>query len=420
MLLRFAATNYLSIRDRAELSFVAAPLKELSEVLIDSPFVRHGVLPVLALYGANASGKSNLLHALARLRSLVVGSFQRKSDDAELPFRPFKLDDESADRPTELELDFVLDGVRYQFGVNYNSRAITKEWLYRFPKSHQQVLYYREPDSGESIYFGRSLTGSLKQIESITAPRVLFLSVAQKSAHPLLSEIFDYFRSGIRVELNNGHMPGQAIAEHLKDNQDLQRTVAQHIALVDTGIADIKIETKALPEQERAMFGELVRAVSKAAGAEEPFDVPETQSNILLGHTGVGGAVRYIEFGQESLGTRYLLTLLPPMIDALQCGGVLVLDEITTGLHTLLAKHLIGLFNSKATNPKGAQLLFTTHDTNLLNQDLLRRDEIWFVEKSRDGASSVLPLSDLKTKNTDNIERGYLQGRFGGVPYIGK
>ncbi len=418
MLLRFSATNYLSIRDRAELSFVATPLKELSEVLIESPFVRHGVLPVLALYGANASGKSNLLHALARLKSMVVNSFRDGDDSTELTFRPFKLDEESSNRATELELDFVLKGVRYQFGVHYKSNAIEKEWLYRFPKAHQQVLYYREVESSEGIYFGRSLSGALKQIESITTNRALFISAAKKSGHPLLSEIFDYFKNGVRIQLSNSHLPGQAIAERLKDNPDLQEAIKQHISAVDTGISDIKVETTALPEQERAMFGELFKAVSKLAGTEEAFEPPEDQHQIFLGHTGGDGKVRFLDFGMESLGTRYLLTLLPSMIDALQSGGVLVLDEITTGLHTLLAKHLIGLFNGKASNPNGAQLLFTTHDTNLLTQDLLRRDEVCFIEKSRDGSSSVLPLSDLKTKNTDNIERGYLQGRFGGIPYI--
>ena len=128
--------------------------------------------------------------------------------------------------------------------------------------------------------------------------------------------------------------------------------------------------------------------------------------------------VRFLDFGDESLGTQYLLGLLPSMLKALRSGATLVLDEITTGLHTLLARQLVTVFQNRTVNKLGAQLVFSTHDTNLLSPGVLRRDEIWFAEKNRDGATVVYPLTDVKTKNTDNIERGYIQGRFGGIPFL--
>lgn len=418
MLLRFAVTNHLSIRDRVEITFVATQLKELNETLLPSQYARHGLLPVLALYGANASGKSNVLHALMRLRLLVITSFKRQDDEENFPFSPFRLDDVSGDKPTEFELDFIYDGIRYQFGTHINASGILKEWLYTFPKSHQQVLYFRDVESKEGIYFGRNLTGSLRQIESITKKKSLFLSTAKQSGHPVLSKISDIFKRGITVELRNGNASGQTIADRLKKKPEIQEAVSRYLTLADTGISNIRVETIPVAEQERTQVNELMKAMSKWAGTDTLSEAPETKNQLQLGHLSGDGKVRYLDFRDESLGTQYLLTLLPLIVETLQTGGVLVLDEITTSLHTILAKHLVGLFTSKTVNAKGAQLLFTTHDTNLLNQEILRRDEIWLVEKAQDGTTTINPLSDIKTKNTDNLEKGYLQGRFGGIPFI--
>ena len=421
MLLRFSVTNHMSVRDRAELSFVATSLKDLPDSVLVSRYARHGVLPVVAVYGANASGKSNLLFALRTLRSLVVNSFVRSEevDGGSLPYNPFRLDDESQSQPTEFELDFVLNETRYQFGVEYDGASIKREWLYAFPKSHQQTLYFRDTELPGEMYFGRNLTGALRQIESITKKDSLFISSAKKSGHPLLSEISDFFRFQIRAISIQGALPGEAIAEAMSDRPEILDAIKNYIRIADTGIEDLRVESIPVSESEKLQLSEIIQFVKKITKVEDAaVAAPEVKNILKLGHRCGDGSIRYLDIQDESLGTRYLMALLPPMIQALDQGGALVLDEITTSLHTLLGKHLVQLFNDKASNPKGAQLIFTTHDTNLLSPEVIRRDGILITNKNRDGSSNFEPLSDTKTKNTDNLERGYLQGRYGGIPFI--
>lgn len=419
MLLRFAATNFRSIKDRAEVSFVATSLKELREGLIPSRYAPFGVLPVMAVYGANASGKSNLLIGLARMRNLVRNSFGKNDEDNKLPYEPFCLDNESSSLPTRFELDFSLEDIRYQYGVAYTGERIAAEWLYAFPKQTRQILYHREFGAESEYHFGRALTGSNRQIQSITRPATLFLSAAVKSGHAFLCKIGEFLDSSIRVQLNNDAMPGEVIAKQLEKVPEMRSKVANYLSLADTGVTEIKIEKTPIPESRRQDFYAVLTALNKLTGGTELPKAPEEDHSIKLGHTSSDGQVRFIEFSKESLGTRYLSGLLPPLIASLELGGTLVLDEITTGLHTLLAQKLVALFCDPKVNSRGAQLIFTTHDTNLLAPGLLRRDEILLAEKSKGGESNFFPLSDIKTKNSDNIERGYIQGRFGAIPYIG-
>jgi hypothetical protein len=415
MLLKFSARNYLSLRDETEVSFVAAPLKELSDCLISSPYTDHGVLPVIALYGANASGKSNTLLALSFIRRFILTSFKR---DADIPVRPFLLDDRSIRDSSHFVVDFVNEGIRYQFGAELTRQQVIREWLYQYPKKTRQVLYER---TGDEFKFGRALSGSNRQIQSITRSNSLFLSAAATSAHPLLAPISEFFRTKLILKLTTSMGGDESTAVELEQDSDLRSEVVRYLSLADTGVADIRIKRTPIPEETRGNLAEFLGVLKKVVGEPPPeVNLPSDEFNIKieLGHASGDEQVRFLEFSDESLGTRYLLKLLPPMLKALKSGSVLVLDEITTSLHTLLARQLTSLFHDKRINKTGAQLIFSTHDTNLLAPGLLRRDEIWFAEKGRDGATVVFPLTDIRTKNTDNIERGYIQGRFGAIPFI--
>lgn len=420
MLLKFAITNFLSLRDRAEISFVAAPLKEQVDALIACEHAPHGVLPVLAIYGANASGKSNALAGLSFLRWFVRTSFGRE-DQKDTSRKPFLLDDHSAGEPSRFEIDFVLSGVRFQFGMSVDGASVISEWLYQYPKKSRQLLYERE---GQDFKFGRSLLGSNKQIQSVTTVSTLFLSVASASGHAQLTPIRDYFRDKLLLQNGDSRVPAKSFTKELASDGKLRADIVKYLSLADTGISDIKVEKEQVPEQVRnamkefqntlrKIFPEQERSSSHPESDDDDFDLV-----FRLGHAGADSKIRFLDLGSESVGTRYLLQLLPPMLKALRTGATLVLDEITTSLHTLLARQLVALFHDKEINKTGAQLVFTTHDTNLLGPGVLRRDEIWFAEKGRDGATTIYPLTDLKTKNTDNIERGYIQGRFGGIPFI--
>lgn len=420
MLLRFAVANSLSIRDEVELSFLAAPLKERSEQVIPSKYSKHGVLPVVALYGANASGKSNLLAALALFRSMVLRSFKESDGEPELPHRPFLLDDESKDKESSFVLDFVMEESRYQYGVVYGAKRVEEEWLYAFPSKIKQVLFSRNAKEAEEYYFGRNFHGKNRQIQSITRPHVLFLSAAATSGHPLLAKISSFFEESLVIRMASSTTNPDSLARSLEKDSTIGKDVVRYLSLADTGIADFRIATQKMPDEMKVELKELFAVINKLNASSGKTASPDQAElkNLELGHTSADGKIRYIDFGNESLGTRHLLTILPPVLNALRKGSTLVLDEITTSLHTLLAQKLVGVFQDRELNPQGAQLVFSTHDTNLLAPGILRRDEIWFAEKSTAGVSIFFPLTDIETKNTDNIERGYVQGRFGAIPFV--
>lgn len=423
MLLKFAVTNFLSIREEAEISFVAAALKDMREVLIPSTYATHGVLPVLAVYGANASGKSNALRSLSYMRWFVLNSF-RTADKKGTGRKPFRLDSESPEKDSRFVLDFVLGDVRYQFGMAVSRDAVTSEWLYQYPRQARQVLYERE---GAVFKFGRALQGSNRQIESITRPNALFLSTAATSNHPELTKVRDYFRDKLILEFGTDpDTAGARNARAIESDVELRAELVRQLALADTGIAEIRVERSPMDESLKTEMKGVMEALTKLIGKISPEDAansspdPDNEDTLRLklGHSGKDGKVHFLDFSDESMGTQYLVALLPSMLRALKAGAVLILDEITTGLHTLLARQLVALFHDRSINKRGAQLIFSTHDTNLLSPGVMRRDEIWFAEKGSDGSTTLFPLTDIKTKNTDNIERGYLQGRFGAVPVL--
>ena len=422
MLLHFSTDNFRSIRGATSASLLATSLRELRSSLIESRYAKHGVLPVTALYGANASGKSNFLEAIAFMRSVVLHSFQHGDADTPIPTKPFVLDDQSQHQPSTFVIDFVMQDVRYQLGFSLSRERVTEEWLYSYPKRSQQVLYHRNALANPEYYFGRSLAGSNRQIQNITRPNALFVSTAAASSHPLLTQIWHYFKDHLVLKLSPAATTNAQLAQQLASDSRLLIEAAKYLAMADTGISDVRIQNKPSKDASRTRANDLYQVVSKLTTEQLSQDTLEAERavdrTIELGHTSADDTVRYLELEDESLGTRYLFSLLPALLTTLDSGKVLVLDEITISLHTHLARRLVTLFKNKTTNPLGAQLIFSTHDTNLLSPGLLRRDEVWLTEKSRAGITTMTPLSDYKTRITDNIERGYLQGRFGAVPYL--
>lgn len=413
MLLRFTFENFMSIRDETEISLMGTAIKDRQNDVLETRYSRHGVLPTLALYGANASGKSNALHALRTFRRLVLQSFGNAEEG--LFYEPFALDDESAFKPTKFVLDFVNNDTRYQYGLVYDKNSVHQEWLYAYPKQIQQILFVRDKDTSPEYHFGRYLSGNNKAVQAVTRPNTLFLSAAHASGHTLLEEVFTFIRKKIQFASTN--RPFEDIFKELHGNSNLKQKTEELLCFADTGVANIQIREQ--PTKITDSLTELYGLVSKLTGSKE-IQPPTTEFVGKLGHTASGGKIKPLKLDDESWGTRQLLTLLPAILNSLAEGTTLILDEITTSLHTLLSRRLVSLFVSKKTNQYGAQLLFTTHDTNLLADHLLRRDEIWFAEKSPEGTSTIYPLIEINTKNTDNIEKGYIQGRFGAIPYLKK
>ncbi len=411
MLLRFGVSNHLSIRDEQELLFTASSLRDRQEGLIECAAAPSGsIVPAVVIYGANASGKSNLIHAIGTMRRLVLRSQTQAAPGGGVPHFAFKLDDASLRRPARYDIDFVLDGIRYHYGFEATASAFEAEWLYTFPKSHRRTLFERQ---GDTYSFGRELRGRNRVIAELTKPNTLYLSSAAQNRHQHLSKVFDYFRS-LQSFMNISVPSEQAAAAFAQDGLD--RRVIDFLERINTGVCNYQRKETPLTEKMLTLRQELFDLINRRATSPMEFNTNNKQYTIELAHRTRGGEPAYLELGMESAGTLRLLMVLSLVYRALDDGAPVVIDELDASLHTLASEAVVQLFCSQKTNPKGAQLIATTHDTNLLAAQMLRRDQVWFTEKDAYGATSLFPLTEIRTRSGDNFEKGYLQGRYGAVP----
>ena len=415
MLLRFAVANHLSIRERQELSFAASSLRDRDDGLIDCKAVQSGsVLPAIVIYGANASGKSNIVNAIATMQKLVLWSHTRGEPGGGIPRHAFKLDKTSSQTPSRFEIDFVINDVRYHYGFETTDDVFASEWLYEFPKSHRRRMFKRD-NSG--FNFGRWLRGQNNNIAGLTRANSLFLSAAAQNGHEQLSKIYEYFRSIEFADTNP--IPGVwASAQFAGDGPDAR--VIKFLELINTGVVGYQKRETEIPEEGREMHRELSAIFKRFLGDSVKFDLGYDEDKrvaIELAHRGRKGELVYLDLDSESAGTRRLLIELGLAYQALDKGTPLCIDEVDASLHTYASEAILKLFCQPEINRNGAQLIATTHDTNLMmKSSVLRRDQLWFTEKTPEGATELYPLTDIRTRKDDNIELGYLQGRFGALP----
>jgi uncharacterized protein len=418
LLIQFRVQNHRSLRDEQTLSLVAAT-KDDGAHLLQPQGLDEALLPAVALYGANASGKTNVLLALAFMRRAVAQSHRLWEPDAGVPQEPFAL----SDRKNELslyEVDAFISGVRYRYGFALGSERVEKEWLHAWPNGRKQAWFDRERNE---FSFGRLFQGENEIIRGLTRDNSLFLSAGAQNNHPALLPIFRWFREmmfelgrsrsyGFRPYGVNPMLQNRMFEEMFSRQTSLfpdddpilsdREAVVRLVQAADTGIVDVRIERT----------------------PDEPKGRTVPRVTLYFRHKTSDPDTAWLPMDVESAGTVTLLDLAMRVVPALRIGGVLCVDEIESSLHPMLASALLRLFCNAETNPNGAQLVFTTHDTNLLGNVLgsgpLRRDQIWFTEKDESGASHLYPLTDFHPRKEENLERGYLQGRYGAVPYLGE
>ena len=418
MLLRFAVSNFRSIRDEQELSLVASQaIKDDPQALIETPALRKDkALPAALIYGANASGKSNVVEALRFMCRMVLDSHTDLKPGAPLGRPPFRLAPGWPEKESRFDLTFVHEGVRYQYGFTALDDRFGSEWLYSWPSGSRRELFMRE---GQEFRFGRFLKGDNQLIARNTKANSLLVSAAAQNNHEQLGFIYGFFSS---LYFNLAVSPSRSgVARHLARFM-LDVRAMKFLESLDTGIKSIDITYESMAERLQQL-GVSVNDQNLEAILGNDFDVKKAAeiqyTELKIGHSAGNGNLEFFGINDESSGTVRLLVVLGPIFEALDRGSIVIIDEIDSSLHTLACEQIIALFQSPKTNPKGAQLIATTHDTNLLNPDLLRRDQIWFTEKDGEGATHLYPLTDIHTRKGDNIEKGYLQGRFGAVPFAG-
>jgi AAA15 family ATPase/GTPase len=411
MLLRFGVANLWSIREYQELSLVASSLTDDNSDLLSTAAIPEKVVSAVGLYGANASGKSNVLRSFWTLRGAILNSHKTASPSGGTDRATFALNPASKAEPSRLDCDFVLSGIRYHYGFSFDDAAILKEWLYAYPKGRRQIWYIRNLKTGP-IEFGKNFSGRNKVIEDLTLPNSLFLSTAAQNNHDLIKPIYSYFENQMTFLLGTESPPDFGISD-LMDDPTTKAMLMDFIKKADIGITDITIEEKDTADNDFSK--ELYALITKHIKAE----FPRRQKFLKLGHRASDGSVIYFDLKDESRGTIQLLRSIGPMLRALKTGGVLVQDEIDSSLHPAITMKLVEIFGRKEINKQGAQLIFSTHDTNVICCGKLRRDQIWFTEKKKDGSTILYPLSDISTRKSDNFAKGYLDGRFGAIPFLG-
>lgn len=430
MLIRFRVRNYRSLKEEQELSLVASSLKDSVEAVTHVPGLRPGLLRVAAIYGANASGKTNVIMGLQYMRRAVCDSQRHWSPEGPIPRDPFLLDPASKGEPSSFEVDLLLDGTRFHYGFTLNDREIVKEWLEAYPTGKRQLWFKRE---AMVFTFGKKLGGDNRAIERLTRPNSLFLSAAAQNNHKALLPVYKWFSQQLWYVSRERVFLDLATALMCKV-EGFKPWIAGALCAADLGVIGLDVSEEKLlsrvqeavekaDDAHRSLVGELFCDLRKslALAKEEGVEISSVEKRQMVSLLHKGSVSAGLPFGQEneSDGTLAFFGLLGPVVGTIKSGGTLCVDELDASLHPLLALWVVGLFNDAKLNPQGAQIIFTTHDTNILEKASLRRDQIWFTEKDAQGGTHLYPLTDFKPRKNENLARGYLQGRYGAVPFIG-
>jgi AAA15 family ATPase/GTPase len=419
MLIEFEVGNYLSFKAAMRLSMVAAnPYKEyLEENTFETAYDGLRLLKSAAIYGANASGKSNLVAAMGFMRNFVLSSSKDTQAEDPISVKPFLLDTATENAPSHFEVFIMQDGIRYRYGFEADRKAIRKEWLMRTEKNKETPLFLREDDGIEVCNPFKEGLG----LEEKTRDNALFLSVVAQFNGEISRRILKWFSDfqtihGLIDQIFEPHA-----VESLQDPTKHEQLL-KFMRNADFGISELRVaEVPNTPNEKiLKMFSP---EFQKTFQNQTSFEISALHQKFQD-----GAPESFVPFDfnkMESEGTKKFLRIAAPLLDCLSKGYVVAVDELDAKLHPLLTKAIVGLFNSSVTNPKGAQLIFVTHDTNLLEHGKLRRDQIWFTEKDRLATTVLYSLAEFKlpdgnkVRKDANLETNYIHGRYGAIPYLG-
>ncbi len=426
MLVEFNFKNYRSFRDETTLSMEAGGLSNLKGILTEEGSYK--LLPCVAVYGKNGGGKSNVIRAFWLAVQFIKNAQRTQHEKSEIPVQPFGLNDYSSSEPTEFEFVYYLDKVKYIYGFSANREKILKEYLYHSPKGEKSLVFSREE---QTFSFTNNKT-KRKLISEMVAKNQLFFSVACTMNDTACINAMRWFRDCVIFSRDYSDIPSQLL--EYSEDEEMLKAISEYAKSADLGIEDMSYKFNNVELNKDMSFPENMPEGIKAALTQFIKSLSEVSSNadvrLKMGevtatstHRGInkdGAEESYpIDLSDESDGTRKLMSLAPSVESTLRSGGVLLVDELDRSLHPALVNYLVSKFQSKNTNTKGAQLIFTTHGTELLSMELIRKDQIYFVNKSnKDGASELYSIAEFMTRTTDNIRKGYLVGKYGAIPDI--
>lgn len=388
MLIKFNISNFRSFAREGNLNLITAPgyKSDLPEQIFSDG--RRELLNTCVVYGPNSAGKSNLFLAMDLMKHFVLNS-QTFRPGEELHFEPFLFNKDKEKEPTALEILISLEGILYRYGFAYNEKEIVSEWLYQSIKKYEVELFYRDYQTIES--HPKSFNESKENLKDQTKKNTLHLSVLAANNGKLSTKIVNWFNN-CNVVLGTQHEKYKEVTINLLKSKQHYDKILELFKKSDLFIEDIIFEE----------------------------GIVKTIHNIYNSKKEIVGTKKIDLIAKESKGTNKLFDLAGPIVDSLLNGKILWIDEMDSSLHTFQTQSILHLFHQKKTNPKNAQLILNTHDTNLLNQSIFRRDQIWFVEKEYDENTKLYSLLDYKPeiRNDAALEKRYLEGSFGAIPYL--
>jgi len=416
MIVDFTATNFRSIKDEQVFSlYVETAGTHLPENVSYPAGDKIGVLKSVGIYGANASGKSNLLFAFRALQYIVVNSGDLKEGNA-IAYEPYLLSESNQVAPTRFEIEFFVPNIenkslRYRYIVAFTAQKIVEESLFFYPTTQRAMIFSRTAgDTWETIRFGSLYKGGKKRLPFFENNSYLSKAGNSADAPPMIRDVYNFFRSELVFIAPNG----MTIQLNWFEKNEIVKQVEGILSAVDTGISKVIIQEEESLEPVQWLLPQ---------GMPEEFKrrfLQHEKYKILFSHQTEIGNHRPFELQQESDGTRRFFFLVPVLIDILTAGQVLIMDELESSMHPFMAELIIKLFNDPRVNKRDAQLIFSTHNINLMTPELLRRDQIWFTEKQQ-GATKLYSLDDFdkkKVKPQSPFNQWYAEGRFGAIPSI--
>ncbi|MEA2099515.1 MAG: ATP-binding protein [Campylobacterota bacterium] len=419
MLIQFEVDNFNSIKDTVTFNMQST----LEENNHSFKKFNYNLLQTAVIYGANASGKSNLLKAMNQMTSLVLNRDGVNQSTSKIEHQPFLLNSETQDASTSFEIIFIVEEIVFRYGFEYDSETIYSEWLFSSGKvKRESKLFFRDIEDDE-FYVNSTKFKEGRGLEKKTLPNHLFLWKCDSENGEIAKKIMHWFSNFNIIDGidNRGYL--NYTNNKLKD-KSFKEDILNLVKVADLGISDITTHEEKMSSdvfEEMNIPANIKESILRDGGLSR-FDTLTQHKKFDKQNNFIGN----IEFDlneNESLGTQKFFAMSAPIIDTLKYGKVLIIDELDASLHPILTMHLIKMFHNKEINKHNAQLIFATHDTNLLQSDLLYRDQIYFTEKNKYGATdlySLLEYKEISTRKDTNKEKYYLQGRYGAIPFIGE
>lgn len=421
MLLQFSVSNYRSIKDTITFSMLASSKNENSFKI-----KKYNLLNSAVIYGANASGKSNLLRAMAFMGRIVLNKTKVIQSTDTLPHDPFRLNSSTQDASSTFEIVFFIDEIKYRYGFELDNTTVYAEWLYADEKGKEAKLFYRDNEDEDYVNPQKFKEGNRffdnKKLEIDILSNQLFIWECDRTKDGVISKsILKWFNN---LNLIDGIDDRGYSTYTMKKMEDsiFRNEILKLVKTADIGIEDISVEEEEVHLDMIEKMGlpiDLKEKILKDGGLKS-VSINTYHKKFDENNNEIGNEIFELN-KEESYGTQKFFKMSAPILNTLEKGKILIIDELDASLHPMLTKHLIKLFSNKEINTKNAQLIFATHDINLLKSRIFKRDQIWFTEKDKYGSTTLYSILEIKgVRATDDFEKQYIQGKYGAVPYLEK